>query len=345
LLVPTVLVFLPYQGARTSMGLARNLDGWGTAPSSFFASPSYVDVAILKFFPAWLREAPDAYLFPGWVPLLLVLAGCVALVMRVPRAAAGSTTGIEATAQRTGVWAAIQRQRTNAALFYALLTVACVWLLLGPPFGIWPLVYKWPVLNFIRVPTRFVLLGLVGLALLAGMALDRLSSRLTTRARTIFAVVISVVCLAEFAVPPMDGLQAEALQPAIDRWMKSLPKPFTVAETPMPDPDNVDMQNTRNARFMLHSSAHWQKTIHGFSGLLPPTHEALYGALYHFPDDRSLNLLADFNVTYVIVHENFTDPKQQAATTEQLAPFATWLTFVHEEADGRVYALHRPKTY
>ena len=321
MLVPTVLVYLPYQGARVHQGLVRNLDGWGTAVSSFFASPSHVDMAILARLPAWLSEQPDAYLFPGWVPLLIVLtAVCVAL--RRPR------------------WAGTPR--ANAALFYSLLTLGSFWLLLGPPFGIWPLVYKWPVLNFIRVPTRFVLLSLLGLAVLTGMAIDRLTGGLRRKARLTVATLCCVLALGEFAAMPLEGQPYDATLPAIDRWLKTQPKPFTIAETPMPDPDNVDAANARKARFMLHSSAHWQKTVHGFSGILPKQHEALFAALYHFPDDNSLRQLTDFGVTLVVVHEDFTTDTQRAQTTATIAPFSAWLTFVHEEADGRVYALHRP---
>lgn len=333
LIAPTILVFLPYRSAELNQGLTRNLDGWGTSPSSFFASPSIVDAAILTHLPAWMREQPDAYLFPGWLPLLLVLAGLVAFV--IGRTAIGSSTSV-------GVWSAIRAQRTNGALLYAVIGLICFWFTLGAPFGIWPVVYKWPVLDFIRVPTRFVLLELLALAVLCGVALDRLTAGSGTRGRRVAALALSGLLLVEFKPMALEGLPYGDPFPAIDRWLKSAPKPFTVAELPMPDPDNVDAANGRNARFMLHSAAHFQKTVHGFSGLLPKPHEALYAAMFHFPDEHSIQLLLDFGVTYVVIHEDFTTDAQRAATTQSLTPFAAWLTFVHEEADGRVYALHRP---
>lgn len=329
--LPTILVFLPYRDAQTHEGLVRNLDGWGTAPSSFFASPSFVDVAILQHFPAWLREQPDAYLFPGWVPLLLVMA---ALLWR-----SSIATSAPLSAAPTRNW--WQRNRENSALLYALLTLFCAGLLLGPPYGIWPLVYKWPVLNFIRVPTRFVLLGLLGLGVLCGVAFDRIAGRLAGRARVICATAICALALAEFGSTPLEGRPYDPALPKIDVWLNTLPKPFTIAEWPMPNPDNVDGANARNARFMLHSTAHFQKTVHGFSGILPKEHEALFGALYRFPDDDSLRRLRAFDVTYVVWHDDFTDPKVKAETDGIMAPFAGRIQFVHEEADGRVYRLVR----
>ena len=333
LLVPTILVFLPYRSAELNQGLARNLDGWGTAPSSFFASPSHIDAAILQHFPLWLRDQPDAYLFPGWIPLALILVALIAW--------RGRST-LASTSPSSRVWDVIRRQRTNSTLFYAILTVLCFWLTLGASFGIWPHVYRWPVLDFIRVPTRFILLELLGLAILCGVALDRLTRGLARRPRLVTACLVAVLSLTEFASMPIEGLAYSDPFPAIDRWLKSQPKPFTVAELPMPDPDNVDAANGRNARFMLHSAAHFQKTVHGFSGMLPKPHEALYAAMYHFPDENSLRQLLDFGVTLVVIHEDFTTDAQRAETTKTITPFAAWLTFLHEEPDGRVYALHRP---
>lgn len=406
LLLPTVLVFLPYQGAREHQGLVRNLDGWGTAASSFFASPSHVDIAILKLFPAWVREQPDAYLFPGWVPLLLIAAACLwprqhsasesrahvfatraalacewtiviyagvaawAAVSDSDRLKIGAQTimtvrhasrlwmiAIAAAAVRGALVRAVpfafgtrlsafavrtRAQRTNAALYYTLLTLFCVWLLFGPPYGIWPVVYKWPVLNFIRVPTRFVLLALLGLAVLTGMAFDRISARFSANARRAFATLACTLALIEFAAMPLEGLPYNVTIPKIDQWLAAQPPPFVVAEWPMPNPDNIDAANTRNARFMLHTMAHWQKTVHGFSGLLPKQHEALYASLYTFPDANSLKQLSDFGVTVIVMHDDFTTDRQRAETDAMMAPAADQLTLLHEEADGRVYAF-RPR--
>ena len=64
---------------------------------------------------------------------------------------------------------AVPRLRTNHAVFYATLTLFCAWLLVGPPYGVWQWVYEWPVLSFIRVPSRFVIVGPLGLGVLAAL--------------------------------------------------------------------------------------------------------------------------------------------------------------------------------
>lgn len=410
-LLPTILVFLPYRLAQQTMGLKRGLGNWGTSAASFLASPTHVDMQILKHLPAWASEQPSAYLFPGWIPLALLigalffrqqrhiktthragvwlrraalllelvvvaytLTALYALVSSAPRVKlfgvevlsfrhlsriwliVGIAVALRAwlrkwvplhlVARARGTlaqcWAARQVLRRDNATFYLLLTVFCGWLLVGPPYGVWQYVYDWPILSFIRVPSRFILLGLVGLSLLSGMAFDRIAWRFGSRTRLAIGGMLCALCLIEFAVMPIEGRVPENEVPVVDRWLNTLPKPFTIAEAPLPDPENEGLASALNAAYMVHSTAHWQKTVNGWSGLLPPEHEALFAALWKFPDQTSLDQLDAFGVNYVVVHANFADAAQRAKTDAEVAPFQARLSFVHEEADGRVYALHRP---
>ena len=411
-ILPTILVFLPYRSAQKNMGLERTLDGWATAPASFLASPTHVDTWILQFFPAWATERPDAYLFPGWVPLAILI---LALLMPSRRADAGTPAadrwwrragllleivavvytltglcvlwtnalrlklfGVEvmsfrhpsriwlvaaiamalrlwlrqrvpfdlagrATATLERRWAALRVLRHNSAPFYLFIMLFCTWLLFGPPYGVWQYVYEWPILSFIRVPTRFILLGLVGLAVLVGMAFDRIAWRFPRPVRTVSGGLLCALCLIEFASPPMEGRPPRNEIPAIDRWLNTQAKPFTIAEVPMPDPENVGLSNALNATYMLHSTAHWQKTVNGWSGILPGGHQDLFIALWKFPNQPAIDQLTAFGVDFVVIHEDFTLADQRKKTDADMVPFQARLTLVHEEADGRVYALHRPK--
>jgi hypothetical protein len=118
--------------------------------------------------------------------------------------------------------------------------------------------------------------------------------------------------------------------PAIDHWLDSQPKPFVVAEVPVPDSMNVTLREEQESIYILHSMAHWQKTVHGYSGLLPEFSDELYQRLAHFPDAASVDSLRDVGVTFVVVH----DP----AIASRADAFPG-LRFEHAEADGRVYAL------
>lgn len=321
-LAPIVLVFLPYLDAQRNAGLVRNLDGWGTSTASFFASPSHVHTWIARYFPETWRVGPDAYLFPGYLPLLLPLTGLLAWLWT----RRGDTTH--------------RPLRQNSALFYALLAIGCFWLLLGPPFGIWQWVYDWPVLNFIRVPTRFSLVMMLALAVSAALGFERLIRHRSARVRTGAAVLVSVLLVGEFAATPLEVSDSRHEIPAIDRWLSTQLKPFVVAEGPMPrDPDDISAQNARNALYMVHSMAHWQKTVHGFSGVLPDEHHNLYRAMAAFPSDDALDRMRKLGVTYVIFHADMNNSEERGWVDGLFAPFAHSLLLVHEEVDGRAYLL------
>ena len=91
---------------------------------------------------------------------------------------------------------------------------------------------------------------------------------------------------------------------------------------------------------MFHATAHWQKTIHGYSSLRRPLHDRLYVELTGFPDATSLASLRAVGVTYVVVHtEDY--GTRWAAVEEQIAKSGA-LRLEHVEGSGRVYSVLPP---
>jgi hypothetical protein len=90
---------------------------------------------------------------------------------------------------------------------------------------------------------------------------------------------------------------------------------------------------------MLHSTAHWQKTVMGYSSIRPLVHEQLFEELNRFPDAASVQRLQDLGVDYVVVHTE--DYAYENKDWQQIEPrFAQFgLRFVHAEGAGRVYAM------
>jgi hypothetical protein len=93
---------------------------------------------------------------------------------------------------------------------------------------------------------------------------------------------------------------------------------------------------------MIHSTAHFQRTVEGFTGVLPPDQSLLYEQLSEFPTEDGLKHLLAFHTTYIVVHGDEYSPEAYAALQKGLEQVHSWLTLVH--ADGRecVYALHAP---
>lgn len=407
-LAPAAALFIPYRMAQVEVGLRRGLGNWDTTPESFIASPSHVHVSVLSLMTgADPNATASAYLFPGYIPLLLTL---VALVWRRRRsreatmtarpldvwaalafvvdvvlcaalalAIAGTVMGAVrlrlapmlvlsarqplrawiAAAVLAGIRVALVRRvpfdpvgrlrtwherwtrrvepsRRDPVVVYLTVTLVCIWLSLSSPIGLWPLVYALPGFNFIRVRSRFMILGILGIAVLAGIGFERLTARLSAAARCRAAILVGILLAAEFAAFPLGVIPYQLDIPAADRWLAGQPTPFVVAEVP------VTLSERYQSNYMLHSTAHWQKTVHGYSGIRPALHEALYQQLRAFPDQDSVEALARIGVTHVVVHTTWFPREERGDLERRLDRFQSWLTLEYDDSDAQVYSLHRP---
>ena len=311
LLVPAALIAIPYHRVQVEMGLKRPLANWETVPVSFLASPTHLHMWLASLFTETkLGDVASAFLFPGIVPLVL--------------AAVGLLTGIK------------RPLRTNAALFYGLLTLLAYLLSAGPPLGLWPLVYWLPGFNFLRVPSRFILLAVLGLGILSGIAFERLTATASTKARRFAIAVVGLLFAIEcVSIPvPLDTYRVNI--PDADRWLAAQPKPFVVAEMP------VFPSERYQTAYMLHSMAHWQKTVHGYSGMRPLLHEVLFREMRRFPDEASISHLLQLGVNYIVVHPDMYPPDDWKVVESRLAQTDRRLTLKYSGPGGRVYALSGP---
>ncbi|HEY7500709.1 MAG TPA: hypothetical protein VH740_19455 [Vicinamibacterales bacterium] len=306
LLAPSVLILLPYRAVQIEMGLRRTLGDTAPAPQSFLASPTHFQTFLLSFVPgAQVMERASALLFPGFLTVLLA-----ALVFVRDRSS-------------------MRREW----IFYVLLTVVSVLLAAGP---LWPYVYWLPGFNFIRGPSRFMILAMVGLSVLAAMGFERLQSMVSPRRRVVVLGIVSTLLVGEFIAIPFRTVPYAVSLPAADRWLNGQPKPFVVAEVPVQPLDRYQ------TAYMLHSTAHWQKTVHGYSGMRPPLHEKLYSQMRRFPDDESIRALAELGVTYVVVHiSEYHEAGEWEDVERRFSGYGNRLTMEFQDRTARVYRLVR----
>jgi hypothetical protein len=321
LLAPAALIYLPYRAVQHEMGLRRSLENWAVTPGSFLAAPTHVQTSLLSLLPGpRILETASAYLFPGFLPLLLAAAALGPLAFR--RAGAIS--------QLKQIW------------FYVVLMFVSVWLSIGPPLGLWPLVYWLPGMSFIRVPSRFTMLAVLGLAIVAAAGFDWLAARFAPRGRRVLAAAVTILLTVEFAAIPLAVVPYRVDIPLADRWLATRPSPFAVAEVPLPDPLQAGPFERRQTMYMLHSMGHWQKTVHGYSGIRAPLHDRLYVLLRSFPDAASLDELARLDVRYVVVHTELYPPGEWEQVAARIDRYGGRLLLEHVAGTGRVYSLHPP---
>jgi len=228
-------------------------------------------------------------------------------------------------------WGAQYRRSPTA--FYLLLTLVSAGLALGGEYWPWQSVYWLPGFNFIRGPSRFMVLGLLGVAVLAGVGFDWLTVRLAPSSRRLAAVIVGALLAAEFSAVPYNGVPYRLDIPAVDLWVARRPKPFSIAEVP------VTTSERYHSNYMLHSMAHWQKTVNGYSGIRPALHQELYDQLRTFPSDDSVRHLAQLHVTYVIVHSSWFSPEERRLVEERLLEFGSSLKLEYMDQDSRVYSI------
>jgi hypothetical protein len=407
-LLPTLLILIPYKEVQSELQLTRELGAWTTVASSFLASPTRVDAQVLR----WLSldkvaATANAYLFPGYLPLLLAAAAFVDWRSRPDRRAFWSRAAtllewlavisvliafvvavsgpirpkwdstilfsirtpwralfvfalcvsaraaivrwapfdavrkirrrIELVRHRASAETRPVRSGSRPAGLYALLTALSVWIAAGPAAGLWPLVYWLPGLNFIRVPSRFVILAVLGVAILAGIGFDRLTRRLPPRRALVSAALISACLVAEFAAIPFGTEPYRVEIPAVDRWLADQPTPFVIAEVPVRD-------EWLASRYMLFSTAHFQKTVTGYSGARPAVWGWLYRQLREFPDEVSLKSLSDLHVDYIVVHTDLYAPGEWKAIAPRFDAYRDRLELVHSDESGRVYGFRTPRS-
>jgi hypothetical protein len=316
LLAPSVWVMLPYRIAQDEAGLLRAYRA-GTQPGieSFLASPSRFHLYLQAIFLGRFTKEADAYLFPG---ILVLILAAVAITQ----------------------WPARRQLRDNMTAFYFLIAMLSTLMFVDRPFELWRYLYWLPGFNFIRVPSRFIVLTMLALAVLAGMGFDRIAARASRRAQVIGFVAIAALLLGEYSSYPFAGVPYSVDVPAIDHWLDTQPKPFVVAEVPVPSQGDLGALERQQTQSMLHATAHWQKTVHGYSGIRRPLHDQLYLAMHSFPDAASINSLREVGVHYVVVHTNeYAD--RWRAVEEQIARTSA-LRLEHLEGPGRVYSIQPP---
>jgi hypothetical protein len=167
---------------------------------------------------------------------------------------------------------------------------------LGSHGHVFPVLYR-ALMPFrgLRAPGRMSMFVGLSLAVLAGYGVARLMAPIRRSwARYLIAAVAAVVVLAEARTT----ITLERVPPPHDiyRWFEGRPA-GVLAELPATE--------DQEALFTYYSTLHWQRLINGYSGAVPPGHEAFKRSMVTFPDDQSVQLLRSRGAHYVLVHEEF----------------------------------------
>jgi hypothetical protein len=142
----------------------------------------------------------------------------------------------------------------------------------------------------IRAPARFSVIAVLGLALLAALALKDRALRAV--AGWPAALLIGLVCV-EYLNTPLPLAAAPPLRTDIGQWLASEPTPGAVLHLPL----GLDIDNTP---FMVQSLEHARPIVNGYSGQRPAYYSSLVDSLADLPSPTAFAVLREFDVRFVV---------------------------------------------
>jgi hypothetical protein len=148
----------------------------------------------------------------------------------------------------------------------------------------------------LRVPARMAMLVGLGLSVLVGFGIARLTVRRTQWMASGIALVLGCLIFFEYR-PTLEpfGPFWTAPPPVYDRIEGG---PSTVLlELPLKSPD-IYLEPI----YMYFSTFHWHTLVNGYSGFSPPSYSSLLAVMATFPDEQSIAELRRRNVAYVVAH-------------------------------------------
>lgn len=313
-LLPVELPYLAAHRAWEAAWTARAMAGSSADPLRYLAvSPLVNDVYQRLFAFAAAHAGHETRLFPGLVLAALVVLGFTTSVAGLPR----------------------EHVRRLRVLFGALLATAVV-LSLGPylvlggtrtpiPLPYLLLYHLVPGWSGMRVPARFVFLGLLAAAPLAALGMlkvGEIARQWSPRAPALAAVGVLAVFLLELGAQPLPtvAVPTGATVPPVYRWLARA-RPGPIVELPF--------ESSFDQRYLYLSAFHWLPLVNGQSGFVPPPHEELIARLASLPDAEAIAYAAALGVRAIVVHADRLDVErrerftlaEQAARLRRLADF------------------------
>jgi hypothetical protein len=266
-------------------------------PSSFTQLPPSPIYSAIAHATDALQDALAMY--PGAVLMLLVVvaAGLVLLDQRRRVAAGDAATADDIHAQR----------RRDYALPIAVAALVCLAVMAGPNRGILlsepdrVMRRLIPGMGNLRDLTRFWILPLLVLCLIAGLALVHLGQRLGPRAGA--AIAAGALVLAGFELvyrPPITAVFLDSPATASNEALRSLPG-GPVMEFPLPPPDTIEFALVVAPR-QLRSLIDGNPRVEGYTGEIPTDVKNVIQVARTFPAPAAIDGMRRDGVRYIVLH-------------------------------------------
>jgi hypothetical protein len=222
---------------------------------------------------------------------------------------------------------------TEFVVLYLTLAVLAFWTSLGPSAGLYRLLYETvPGFTLMRAPSRFGLIVVFAVSVLAGFGIAFLLAKRSRPARV--GASITVLVIAELMVPlrltpvpaPEPAYQVLATQPrgpVIDLPVYSHPFRFL------------------RARYMLGSTIHWMPIVVAYSDFIPPDFMNSMNVLADFPSVHAFERLERDQVRYAVFHLDQYGSDARASLLARIDQFSDRLRLLYRDERTFLYEIVR----
>jgi hypothetical protein len=201
--------------------------------------------------------------------------------------------------------AATARPRRTIAI-YAAIAALTFDLSLGVNGWLYPALARLGVLGGLRSPSRFTIVTLCALGVLAAFGAQAVQERFLAgelRRRAPFVIAVALVLIGidyantgmylTTATRPWDGTVYRVVRSA---------GPGAMIELPLPVPEGLP---GADPFYQYWSISHWHPIVNGYTAVYTPDYIETLSLMRTFPDDRSIERLKTLGVRYLIVHKAF----------------------------------------
>ena len=298
-------LFLPYLMLQRETGFVRSLDAarqYSAQWRAYLASPANAHTWMV---PLLRGRREIEMLFPGFVAL-----GC---------GFAGAVIG----------WRARGRTR-ELAILYGSLAVLAAWASFGPGAGLYRILYyAVPGFTLMRAPSRFGLIAVLAVSILAAIAIARLLPRLS---RPMLAAIALTFVSAAGSFAPLRFRPVPPVHPA---YVVLAERPFgAVIEMPVFSRRFAFLR----AQYMLNSTAHWKPLVNAYSDYIPDDFAASADVLGQFPSHEAFRRLEPDRVRYAIFHLDLYGNLLEALNV-RLKEFAPYLRLLYGDDRIQLYEI------